>query len=138
MSQPSLTNCPKLSAAPDVLPVFRFPPLPLSRHRQALRPCAEKAEAENARNAEKAGQARNASETRAQSGTYQGGYGGGVPPLPIPNREVKPARADGTASSGRVGSRRLLLEAPSDSTPEGLRCFWELLHDPSLPSLTSH
>ena len=26
-----------------------------------------------------------------------GGYGGGVPPLPIPNREVKPARADGTA-----------------------------------------
>ena len=26
-----------------------------------------------------------------------GGYSGGVPPLPIPNREVKPARADGTA-----------------------------------------
>ena len=26
-----------------------------------------------------------------------GGYSDGVPPLPIPNREVKPARADGTA-----------------------------------------
>ena len=28
----------------------------------------------------------------------KGVYGGGDPPLPIPNREVKPARADGTAS----------------------------------------
>ena len=27
-----------------------------------------------------------------------GGYGAGVPPLPIPNRAVKPGRADGTAS----------------------------------------
>ena len=26
-----------------------------------------------------------------------GGYSGGVPPLPIPNREVKPSCADGTA-----------------------------------------
>ena len=33
-----------------------------------------------------------------------GGYCGGVPPLPIPNREVKPACADGTAlQCGRVG-----------------------------------
>ena len=32
------------------------------------------------------------------------------PPLPIPNREVKPARADGTAQQcGRVGSRPLFL-----------------------------
>ena len=30
-------------------------------------------------------------------GFISGGYSGGVPPLPIPNREVKPARADGTA-----------------------------------------
>ena len=38
-----------------------------------------------------------------------GGYCGGVPPLPIPNREVKPAYADGTAMQcGRVGSRLLL------------------------------
>ena len=37
-----------------------------------------------------------------------GGYSGGVPPLPIPNREVKPAIADGTAMQcGRVGSRLL-------------------------------
>ena len=28
---------------------------------------------------------------------HSGGYSGGVPPLPIPNREVKPACADGTA-----------------------------------------
>ena len=42
-----------------------------------------------------------------------GGYCGGVPPLPIPNREVKPTCADGTAMQcGRVGSRLLLLGAP--------------------------
>ena len=36
-----------------------------------------------------------------------GGYSSGVPPLPIPNREVKPTRADGTAlHRGRVGRRR--------------------------------
>ena len=35
-----------------------------------------------------------------------GGYCSGVPPLPIPNREVKPACADGTAMQcGRVGGR---------------------------------
>ena len=28
---------------------------------------------------------------------YSGGYSAGVPPLPIPNREVKPGHADGTA-----------------------------------------
>ena len=40
--------------------------------------------------------------------SYSGGFGPGVPPLPIPNREVKPGRADGTAPQcGRVG-RRLL------------------------------
>ena len=50
-----------------------------------------------------------------------GGYSGGVPPLPIPNREVKPARADGTAMQcGRVGSR-LLYGAPEDrDVPRGL------------------
>ena len=38
-----------------------------------------------------------------------GGYCGRVPPLPIPNREVKPTCADGTAMQcGRVGSRLLL------------------------------
>ena len=31
------------------------------------------------------------------SQVISGGYGSGVPPLPIPHREVKPGRADGTA-----------------------------------------
>ena len=40
-----------------------------------------------------------------------GGYCSGVPPLPIPNREVKPACADGTAMQcGRVGGRLLFKE----------------------------
>ena len=48
-----------------------------------------------------------------------GGYCGGVPPLPIPNREVKPASADGTAMQcGRVG-RRLLFKV---RVPRSLTC----------------
>lgn len=43
---------------------------------------------------------------------YSGGYSVGDPPLPIPNREVKPSGADGTAfPRGRVGSRRSLTGA---------------------------
>ena len=43
---------------------------------------------------------------------YLGGFSLGVPPLPIPNREVKPERADGTAPQcGRVGRR--LFRKPS-------------------------
>ena len=43
--------------------------------------------------------------------TYSGGYCSGVPPLPSPNREVKPACADGTAMQcGRVGGRPLFLK----------------------------
>ena len=50
-----------------------------------------------------------------------GGYCGGVPPLPIPNREVKPTCADGTAMQcGRVGSRLLLLGAPRTEMSPGL------------------
>ena len=38
---------------------------------------------------------------------YYGGNSSGDPPLPIPNREVKPARAYDTAiPSGKVGSRQ--------------------------------
>ena len=51
-----------------------------------------------------------------------GGYGGGVPPLPIPNREVKPARADGTAPCGRVGRRLFsFIDGFSSAIPEGDR-----------------
>ena len=49
-----------------------------------------------------------------------GGYCGGVPPLPIPNREVKPTSADGTPKQcGRVGNR-LLLEESSETKVLGL------------------
>ena len=43
-----------------------------------------------------------------------GGYGEGDPPVPIPNTEVKPFSADGTASirRGRVGRRRDLSRGP--------------------------
>ncbi len=41
---------------------------------------------------------------------HLGGYNVGDPPLSIPNREVKPDCADGTAYSGRVGSRLFLYE----------------------------
>ena len=48
-----------------------------------------------------------------------GGYCGEVPPLPIPNREVKLTCADGTAMQcGRVGSRLLL------SKPQISKDFW--------------
>ena len=50
-----------------------------------------------------------------------GGYSDGVPPLPIPNREVKPARADGTARQcGRVGSRLFFREASRIAISLGL------------------
>ena len=53
--------------------------------------------------------------------TSSGGYSAGAPPLPIPNREVKPGRADGTAPQcGRVG-RRLLSGEPSRK--RGGSCF---------------
>jgi hypothetical protein len=43
-----------------------------------------------------------------------GDYCGGVPPLPIPNREVKTASADGTAfTCGRVGRRHSLIASDS-------------------------
>ena len=56
-----------------------------------------------------------------------GGYNDGDPPLPIPNREVKPISADDTAiPSGKVGSRQLCETFRRDS--EGLffvcRCYF--------------
>ena len=53
-----------------------------------------------------------------------GGYCGEVPPLPIPNREVKLTCADGTAMQcGRVGSRLLLLRASDFERFLRLFCF---------------
>ena len=46
-----------------------------------------------------------------------GGYCVGVPPLPIPNREVKPDCADGTAMQcGRVGSCLFSLSLDYESS----------------------
>ncbi len=57
---------------------------------------------------------------------YLGGFSLGVPPLPIPNREVKPERADGTAPQcGRVGRR--LLERAFSNMLEVLFCAVALL-----------
>ena len=50
---------------------------------------------------------------KIMSTPLSGGYCGGVPPLPIPNREVKPTCADGTAMQcGRVGSRLFSYQRP--------------------------
>ena len=56
---------------------------------------------------------------------YSGGYCGGVPPLPIPNREVKPACADGTAMQcGRVGGRHFFQEALLSVNDERASAFF--------------
>ena len=59
---------------------------------------------------------------RVMSSLISGGYCDGAPPLPIPNREVKPACADGTAMQcGRVGGRLLFdLEVPRIAIFPGL------------------
>ena len=44
-------------------------------------------------------------ETSSVQGFNFGGYNPGVTPLPIPNREVKPRNADGTACAGVWESR---------------------------------
>ena len=66
---------------------------------------------------------------------YCGGYSAGAPPLPIPNREVKPGRADGTAPpGGRVGRCRFLQEE-ADCT--GFRVFSLLSFYPAHSLLSS-
>ena len=58
-----------------------------------------------------------------------GGYCGEVPPLPIPNREVKLTCADGTAMQcGRVGSRLLLSRASDFERFLRLFCFSNRFH----------
>ena len=86
-----------------------------ARRRQARHPASPEHDAKP--------QAAAAREPRA-SHTQSGGYGGGVPPLPIPNREVKPARADGTAHEcGRVGCRPLQTSRPPAELSAGGRFF---------------
>ena len=54
-----------------------------------------------------------------------GGYCGEVPPLPIPNREVKLTCADGTAMQcGRVGSRLLSISEASITKVVGAFLFF--------------
>ena len=53
---------------------------------------------------------------------YYGGNSSGDPPLPIPNREVKPARAYDTAiPSGKVGSRQ--FKTKSSAVSNDCRAF---------------
>jgi hypothetical protein len=60
-------------------------------------------------------EARNASGGGTPGNKFPGGHRGRVPPVPIPNTEVKPATADGTACVGVWESRSLpglILNAP--------------------------
>ena len=52
-----------------------------------------------------------------------GGYSVGVPPLPIPNREVKPVRADGTAHPWESRSPPSFLLEASGTGSRGLSVF---------------
>ncbi len=55
---------------------------------------------------------------------YSGDYSTKVPPLPIPNREVKLRHADGTADCGRVGSRRFSQNPRSGQRPGDFFCLY--------------
>ena len=61
----------------------------------------------------------------ACSNDISGGYSDGVPPLPIPNREVKPDRADGTAHS-RESRSPPFYESPEFKMNSGLFCVFTL------------
>ena len=58
----------------------------------------------------------------ACSNDISGGYSDGVPPLPIPNREVKPDRADGTAHP-RESRSPPFYESPEFNMNLGLSFF---------------
>ena len=54
-----------------------------------------------------------------------GGYSVGVPPLPIPNREVKPYSADGTAFVGeQVATFFFLIQKSNSEYPSGYSLFF--------------
>ena len=69
-----------------------------------------------------------------------GGYCGEVPPLPIPNREVKLTCADGTAMQcGRVGSRLLLSRASDFERFLRLFVFTRIIFFPQISQIyTDH
>ena len=54
---------------------------------------------------------------------YSGGYSTGVPPLPIPNREVKPGHADGTAQQWESRSPPFFFRSPPQQSCYGGLCF---------------
>lgn len=68
---------------------------------------------------------------------YRGGYCGGEPPLPIPNRAVKPACADGTGPpAGRVGGCRPLESPDVIHLTSGLSFFMvKLVNEEGLMSV---
>ena len=69
---------------------------------------------------------------------YSGGYSAGVPPLPIPNREVKPGRADGTAPQcGRVGRRRPQWQGPFLKGSDPAFLLWGVVAIVSIVSIVS-
>ena len=90
MSKPSTTNCPKLHAAAQPGLSGTAPPA-----RSAA--WADLLEAVFAFEQKKDYKARERDRHVACSRDISGGYSTVVPPLPIPNREVKHSRADGTA-----------------------------------------
>ena len=68
---------------------------------------------------------------RISQDIYCGGYSGEDPPLPIPNREVKLTRADGTDPPvGRVGRRRF-------SKPRASSDAWGFLRKTPAPTKLS-
>ena len=75
---------------------------------------------------------------RGRAHPVPGGCCGGVPPLPIPNREVKPASADGTAMQcGRVG-RRPLSSPPMRRWPRASSDARGLFLCPCVPWIARH
>ena len=71
------------------------------------------------------------------SDVISGGYSVRVPPLPIPNREVKPHRADGTAYKWESRSPPFSVSPPEVKTSGGLFCMYSFLLLPSenMPSV---
>ena len=131
--KPSITNCPKLSLACSYFPsfcgvcsnvvndMFHVFPRMFFPGSACLRWCQPLTVAS------RCPPSLCMWDTRSPDGNQRyipGGYCGGVPPLPIPNREVKLTCADGTAMQcGRVGSRRLSISEASITKVVGAFLF---------------